>query len=152
MQAPAQQPTPELEPLPLVEHIVFYDGVCGLCDRLVQLLLHIDKKGVLHFAPLQGSIAVRLQEDGSIPTGVDTMLYVPRLGLGQPRPYLRSDAAIEIAKVVGGPWALARVFKIVPRALRDLGYRALAKSRYRIFGKFDACKLPSPEVKERFLE
>jgi predicted DCC family thiol-disulfide oxidoreductase YuxK len=133
--------------------VVFYDGVCGLCNRLVQFLLVRDRRGVLHFAPLQGELAgPELARHGVDPADLDSVGVVSDWGLAGERADTRAAAVLEALERLGGGWRLAaRAGRIVPRTLADLVYRAVARSRYRIFGRLDTCPLPRPEWKDRFL-
>jgi predicted DCC family thiol-disulfide oxidoreductase YuxK len=131
---------------------VFFDGVCGFCDREVQWLLRRDPEGRIHYAPLQGetATAVRAALPGSIPVELDTMVFAERDGDGVRFSY-RSDAAMRILRVSNAsPWTL-RFLRFVPRPLRELGYRIIARTRYRVWGKLDACRVPTAEQRDRFL-
>ncbi len=131
--------------------IVLYDGECGLCDRFVQFTLARDPKGVFRFAALQSSIGRELleehgfvSEEGGVPS---TVVVVE----GE-RAWTRSGAALRVAKRLRMPWPLAYGFVVVPPFLRDAVYRFVAARRYRWFGKADACRLPSPSTRDRFLD
>ena len=126
-------------PLPLV---VFFDGVCGLCNRFVDFLLRRDHQHGLRFAPLQGSTAESL----ALPTDFDTV--VARDGT---RTLVRSDAALAALSRLGGLWVFAAVLGLVPRPLRDAVYRFVAHNRYRWFGRHDSCRLPEPHEALSFL-
>lgn len=141
-----------MDPLPpLPPHLVLYDGVCGLCDRTVQYLLETDRRGVLHFATLQGSTAATLrQRHPEIPDRLDSILYVTNLDGGE-KVYARAEAIYRICDTIGCPSRLLRVARRLPHWLSNLGYRVVAASRYRLFGKLDTCRLPRPEEKQRFL-
>lgn len=140
-------------------HLVLYDGVCGLCNRMVRLLLRADRRHVLAFAPLQGPTAARLAERHGFPTaaagddpaGLRTIVYVRSFGLQRERAYLRSEAVLRILWDVGGPWSLLAVLRLVPRFLRDPVYDWVARHRYGWFGKLDQCPLPPPDQRARFL-
>ncbi|HRD54671.1 MAG TPA: DCC1-like thiol-disulfide oxidoreductase family protein [Flavobacteriales bacterium] len=127
------------------ERIIFFDGVCGLCNRFVDRLLRIDRDGLLRFAPLQGSTAQKL-----LPSGMaDALSSVVYLRNGQV--LTRSDAALLTLIDLGGWRAMHRVWFVFPRALRDAVYEWIARNRYKWFGKREACRLPTPEEQERFL-
>jgi len=131
----------------LPPRIVLYDGVCGLCDRLVQFLVARDRERMLRYAPLQGDTAARLRErHGEIPTDLDTMVFVDESGV-----YLRSRAFARIARYLPMPWRLGAVLRFVPRFLADAVYGLVARSRYRIFGKVEACGLPTKEERQLLL-
>ena len=126
-------------------NIVFFDGVCGLCNGFVDFLIKRDRKGVLLFAPLQGDKAREL-----FPTinseKLETIIYW-RNG----KEIHKSNAVLFILKDMGGPWSLCYVLRICPRFLRDWIYDFVAKNRYNWFGKRDACRLPTESEKMRFI-
>jgi len=130
-----------------VEHpIVFFDGVCHLCNRAVDFLLRADRRGVLRFASIQGETArAVLPPLAGQPEGW-AMFYADETGV-----YQASDAALRICGRLGGAWALLRVLVLVPRPLRDALYRFVARNRYRWFGRRDTCRLPAAEERARFL-
>ncbi len=131
----------------LPPRIVLYDGVCGLCDRLVQFLVARDHARALRYAPLQGDTAARLRtQHATIPTDLDTMVFVDESGV-----YLRSRAFARIARYLPMPWRLGTVIRFVPRFLADAVYGLVARTRYRIFGKVDACGLPTKEERQLLL-
>ena len=132
-------------------NLVLYDGVCGLCNRLVRFLLAIDRRNVLCFAPLQGPTAARVAERHELPGDLRTIVYVRNFGLKRERVHLRSDAVLRVLGDVGGVWSLLMIFRLVPGFLRDPVYDWVARNRYRWFGKYDECPLPSPEQRARFL-
>jgi len=130
-------------------HIVFFDGVCGLCDRTVRFLLRRDRHDRLRFAPLQGETARRMLPPlGGRPEDLDTIYVVTADG----RLLQRSRAVLFATVALGGGWALFGVLKVVPRPLLDLLYAFVASVRYRIFGRFEACQIPSPQERARFLD
>ena len=134
--------------------IILYDGVCGLCNRLVQFLLKHDKRNRLRFASLQSDFAAKaLQRHGIDPKDLDTMHVIENYGQPDERVLQRSDAILRAGRELGGFWgASAAVAKLVPRTLRDLVYRFVARNRYRVFGKYDSCMLPDPNQRSRFLD
>jgi predicted DCC family thiol-disulfide oxidoreductase YuxK len=134
--------------------IVFYDGVCGLCNRLVQFLLKHDKDGRLRFASLQSEFAEKvLRRHGIDPKDLDTVHVVENYDTPEEHVLQRSDAILRAGRALGGFWAAsATAGRIVPRPLRDLFYRFVARNRYRMFGKYDTCMLPDPNQRSRFLD
>ena len=137
------------------EHpIVLYDGVCGLCNRMVRFLLQRDKQGRIRFASLQSDFAAQvLGRHGIDPKDLDTVHVV--INYERPDEHIlnRSDAILQAWYELGGAWKLlASVSRIVPRAVRDLVYRFVATNRYRVFGKFETCMLPDPSQRSRFLD
>ena len=127
--------------------IVLYDGVCGLCDRSVQLILRNDRRGRFRFAALQSEAGRALLEKfGLSPESLDSVVLVEG-----DQAWRKSRAALRIARRMDAPWPLLWPLMIVPRPLADLVYGLIAKNRYRIFGKLDTCMIPPPEVRARFL-
>ena len=134
-------------------HLVLYDGVCGLCDHFVQFLLRIDGHDQLRFAALQGPIGTDiLKQAGRTTDALSTVIVVADYQSPSPRLLYRSDAALFAIASAGGIYAAARALRIVPRFLRDAVYNLIARSRYRIFGRFDACPLPRPATRAKFLD
>lgn len=126
--------------------IVLFDGVCNFCDASVNFIISRDRAGVFRFAPLQSDAGRELIEKYSIPADVDSVILIDN-----DRTFIHSDAALRIAQKLGGVWKLLSLFRIVPRPIRDWGYKLFAKNRYRLFGKKDSCMMPAPEIRERFL-
>jgi predicted DCC family thiol-disulfide oxidoreductase YuxK len=134
--------------------ILFYDGVCGLCNTLVQFLLKHDKRGRLRFASLQSDFAQKvLRRHGFDPKDLDTLHVVENYDQPHERLLQRSDAVLRAGRELEGRWSvLAAVVKIIPRPLRDVAYRFVAQNRYRVFGKYETCMLPDPNQRSRFLD
>ena len=125
--------------------IVFFDGVCGLCNRFVDLLLRVDRTRILRYAPLQGTTAAALLPQ-AFGKNMDTVVY-----LRDGRLFTRSDAAIRILRDTGGIRRCAAALLLLPRPIRDSVYAWVARNRYGWFGQLDACRLPSPEERSYFL-
>jgi predicted DCC family thiol-disulfide oxidoreductase YuxK len=134
--------------------IVFYDGVCGLCNRLVQFLLKHDKKDRLRFAALQSEFAAKiLGRHGIDPTDLDTVHVVVNFDEPNERVLNRSTAVLQATRELGGMWAVVGALgMIVPRPIRNFFYRLVAKNRYRMFGKYETCMLPTPSHRAKFLD
>jgi predicted DCC family thiol-disulfide oxidoreductase YuxK len=134
--------------------IVLYDGVCGLCNRLVQFILRRDQSAVFRFASLQSAFAASLlTRQGANPTDLDTFYVVLNHDEAQERLISRSDAVVFVLRQIGGFWRPgAFIFGAFPRPLRDAAYNLVARNRYRIFGRFDTCPIPSKETASRFLD
>jgi len=133
--------------------VLLYDGLCGFCDATVRFLLKHDRRGTLHFATLQGDFARALIARHPELKGVDSLVLVERdPATGAETVHVRSAGALRVARYLGGAWHLARALAIVPRVLRDWAYDAFARVRYRVFGRYDACPLPSPEQRARFID
>ena len=143
---PAAASGAAVEPAPLPPRIVLYDGVCGLCGKTVRWLLARDR-GRLWYAPLQGETATRLRAlHPRIPVQLDSVVLVEA---GQV--YLRSKVFLRAARHLTRPWRWAYAFRWLPGVLLDPMYWLVAKLRYRLFGKFDACRLPTATERARFL-
>jgi len=134
--------------------LVFYDGVCGLCDRFVQFVLARDPVGRIRFAQLQGDLARReLIPHGHDPADLDSVFVIADWQTPRQRVLARSRAVLHAVSRLGGPWgALARLAQLIPSAVADVAYRIIARRRYQLFGRFDACPLPRPEWRNRFLD
>lgn len=127
--------------------IVLFDGVCNFCEGSVRFIIDRDPEGVFRFASLQSELGENLAKEHGADAGeMNTMMLVQDGKL-----YKRTSAALRIAGRLKFPWPLASVFLIVPPFIRDIAYRIISKNRYRWFGKKDACMIPSPEIRERFL-
>lgn len=133
------------------QHLVLYDGDCGVCHRTVQWILREDARGVFRFAPLQGptAAAVRARHPG-LPTDLDSVIYVDRSSDTE-RVSVRSEALFRIAERLGGPAARFRVLRALPRALTDAAYRLFARNRHRVSSALGVCPLPTPTTEARFL-
>ena len=134
--------------------ILLYDGVCGLCNRLVRFTLGHDRQNLFRFASLQSSFAAEiLQRHAISPEGMNTVYIV--LDYQQPpeRLLARSEAVAFILEKLGSYWVLwGRLCSLFPRRLRDASYNLVATNRYKIFGKFDTCPLPDPQHRHKFLD
>lgn len=135
----------------LPSRLVLYDGVCGLCDKSVQWLLDHDPEGRLVYAPLEGPSAKAALEPHTLPAGLDSIVYVERDDAGAEKVYWRSRAILRIVAQLPGGWRRLAWLRVLPAFLTDLGYRLVAAVRYRIWGKLDVCRVPSPEQRARFL-
>ncbi len=126
-------------PVSLPPHIVLYDGVCGLCSRTVAWLIARDRERRLAFAAMQGETAARLRAlHPGIPPGLDSVVYLEPGGL-----HLRSQAFLHVSRHLGRPWRWAYWFRWLPAFPLDLAYRLVARVRYRVWGRYDACRLPA---------
>lgn len=126
--------------------LIYYDGLCGLCDRFVRFVLARDRRGRYRFTPLQGSTAQTRLPPVLTPESSQTVILEDA---GRFR--VRSDAALAILAGLGGAWRAVALFRVVPRPLRDAVYDFVARHRFRWFGRRAECRLPGPEERERFL-
>lgn len=137
-----------VDALPAQGAVIVFDGVCVLCNRWVDFLLRFDRRGRYHFATMQGGHGrALLSRHGLDPQDPLSFLLVEP---GQS--WTDSDAIIRVLAGLGGVWRMAGLLKLLPRALRDRGYRLLARNRYRWFGRHDRCRLPDPAQAWRFLD
>jgi predicted DCC family thiol-disulfide oxidoreductase YuxK len=127
--------------------ILLFDGVCNLCHAAVRFVLRRDREAVFRFAPLDSEFGRRLTA-GGFPDGdpPDSVILVEDGQL-----HVRSEAALRIARRLGGPWSALRVLRLLPRSLRDRMYDTVARNRYRWFGRMDACPRPDARLRDRFL-
>jgi predicted DCC family thiol-disulfide oxidoreductase YuxK len=134
--------------------ILLYDGVCGLCNRLVQFILRRDRNAIFRFAALQSPFAARiLARHGANPTDLDTVYVVLNHELPDESLLSRSDAVIFTLKKLGHFWSSAAfLLQLFPKFLRDPLYNGIARRRYLIFGRSDVCTLPSDADHIRFLD
>jgi predicted DCC family thiol-disulfide oxidoreductase YuxK len=141
-------------PDPAANPIVLYDGVCALCNRFVTFVLARDRAGTFRFASLQSDLArTTLMRHGRNAGEVTTLVLVLDAGLPTERLLDQSSAALQVLKQLPGGWrGLGRVMTLAPAPLRDVVYDLVARTRYRTFGKYDVCPLPSPAVRDRFLD
>jgi predicted DCC family thiol-disulfide oxidoreductase YuxK len=131
--------------------VLLYDGVCGLCNRLVRFVLKHDRHAHFRFASLQSAYAARILHGHHLdPHELDTFYVVQG---SSKRIAARSDAVISVLRELGGFWsAIAVTLHFFPRSLRDWGYGVVARHRYRIFGKYESCPLPAKNHQDRFLD
>jgi predicted DCC family thiol-disulfide oxidoreductase YuxK len=133
--------------------VLFYDGVCGLCNRLVRWVLRRDRGRRFRFAALQSRYAREtLPAHGKNPADLDSLYLLIGGGTLEERVLARSRAVTRVLRELPPPWsALGAVLSVVPAPLLDLLYRFVARVRYRLFGRSDRCELPPPSERERFL-
>lgn len=128
--------------------IVLFDGVCNLCNGAVQFIIKRDKNNTFKFASLQSASAKRLLADKAInPTSLHSVIFLKGDAV-----FEKSDAVLEIARLLPGAWRWLYFLKVIPSFFRDWIYTAVAKNRYRIFGKQEQCLLPSPDLKSKFIQ
>jgi len=124
-----------------------FDGVCNFCSGSVRLALALDKRGVLRFTPIQSPYGRALAVTAGLdPDAPNTFLFFDR-----GRALEASDAMLALVGRLPAPWRWIRALRVVPRPIRDAAYGWIARNRYRLLGKRDACMVPSPEVRARFI-
>jgi predicted DCC family thiol-disulfide oxidoreductase YuxK len=135
--------------IPKDKKIILFDGVCNLCDPAVQMIIKQDTKDVFRYVALQSDLGQKIIKH----LGIDTkktdsiILYQPGFAY-----YYKSEAALEIAKILGGIFYFATLFSIFPTAFNNFIYDYIAKNRYKWFGKKENCMIPSKEQQAKFLE
>jgi predicted DCC family thiol-disulfide oxidoreductase YuxK len=132
--------------------VLLYDGVCGFCHGAVQFILRVDRRRELRFAALDSPLARQVIARHPQLTGVDSVVFVDQPGEPDERVVVRSDAALRVVDYLGWPWQALRVAALVPTPVRDWLYDRFAAVRYRVFGRLDSCPIPSPEVRDRFVD
>ena len=129
------------------DDLILFDGVCNLCNALVQFVIRHDPKGKFHFAAIQSDIGRKIfQKYGLDSADLQTFVFI-----SDNQVFLRSSAAIEVVSRFGGAWRMFAIFWLVPRLVRDAVYSTIARNRYRWFGRKDTCMIPTPEIEKRFL-
>jgi predicted DCC family thiol-disulfide oxidoreductase YuxK len=125
--------------------IIFFDGVCGLCNGFIDFVLKIDKKNQFHFSALQSDFAVKnLPEEYT--KDLKSVVY-----MNDGKVYVKSKAVINILSEIGGPWRIFSSAKILPYSLLNTAYDLVATNRYRVFGKKETCRIPTQEERSKFI-
>ncbi|MGD8781490.1 MAG: thiol-disulfide oxidoreductase DCC family protein [Ignavibacteria bacterium] len=126
--------------------VIFFDGVCNLCNASINFIIKHDYKKVFRYAPLQSEISKKLLKSSSIVNGIDSVVLLKNNEI-----FIKSDAAFEILKEFRPFWKMLLVFKLLPKFIRDHLYDYIAKNRYKWFGKKEECMVPTRELKSLFL-
>ena len=146
--SPAQVP-----PVTEGAHLVLYDGVCGLCNRLLQFLLVHDRRAVFTFASLQSAVGRAMVERfGGNPDELTSFYVVANYRALDARMLWRGSAAIFVAGQLGWPWKMAAIARVLPTAILNGIYNVIARHRYRVFGRYKQCLIPRPEFRGRFID
>lgn len=136
-----------------MHHLILYDGVCGLCNGVVQFVLARDAQGLFQFASLQSDLARdTLQVYGRNAADLDTFYVVAYYGAADAKLLDKSTAALFVLYELGGIWRRLSAVRLLAAPLRDWVYDRIARNRYRLFGKQESCLLPTPELRSRFLD
>ena len=133
------------------QRVLLFDGECGLCTRIVQLVLRADRKGTLCFASLQGDFARKIIARHAELRAVDSMALLEATAAGDYHVSVRSEAALRLARYLGFPWSLFGLARLIPRPIRDRWYDWIARRRHRWFGPALTCQLPAPEQQKRMV-
>ena len=127
--------------------VILFDGVCNLCNGAVRFFIKHDRRQRLRFASLQSESGRFILEKHGLPDDyLSSIVFVEGESF-----YLNSTAVLRACRHLGFPWSTAKVFLFIPRPIRDLIYKWIARNRYRWFGKMDSCSLPDPATADRFL-
>ena len=127
--------------------IILFDGVCNFCNGSVNFIIERDRENYFKFAPLQSEIGQKLLAEHNIDkTQTDSVVLIEN-----GKAFVRTTAALRIARKLSGAWKLFYGFSIVPSFIRDVFYKLFAKYRYKMFGKTEACMMPTPEIRARFI-
>lgn len=129
------------------EAVIVFDGVCNLCNGAVDFVIRRDKTGIFRFTANQGAMGRSLLARYGFEGQGDRTILLIEGGMA----YTRSEAALRVLGHLGWPWKAMGIFRVVPRPLRDWVYKQIARNRYRLFGKRETCRLPTPEERSRFL-
>lgn len=130
----------------MTKPIIFFDGVCAMCNRFVDVMLKADRQQQFLFAPLQGETAAKMLPPLDEKPEEWSLIYVDEKGIHD-----QFDASFEIYRRMGGLWSALGLLRHIPRGIRAPVYRMIARNRYRWFGKRDVCRLPTAEERTRFL-
>lgn len=133
--------------------LILYDGVCGLCDRFVQFLIARDSHDRYRFAALQSDLGHQaVARHGGDPDAVSTVYLIEHWGTDQERARVRGKAAMYAIDRLGGGWRVPGLLRFLPAFLLNAGYAVVARFRYRLFGRLDACPTPSAATRGKFLD
>ena len=129
--------------------IILFDGVCNLCNSVVQFVIKRDANDIFCFASLQSEIGQQLISERNIDISkVDSVILIAP-GIAY---YVKSDAALQIGRHIRGYRTISKILNLIPRGLRNIVYDFIARNRYKWYGKKDQCMVPTPELKGKFLE
>jgi len=139
--------TTDTKPLKETPPLIIFDGVCNFCDGAVSFIIKRDSKELFYFSPFQSLKAQKLLEPFKIQNSqLDSVILIK-----DGRCYMKSDAALEIAKELKGIYSYFYIFKFLPKKSRDYFYDLFAKNRYKMFGKKEQCMIPAQKINKRFI-
>jgi predicted DCC family thiol-disulfide oxidoreductase YuxK len=134
-------------------HLVLYDGLCGLCNRSVNFILHHDRHEAFMFASMQSDISRQiLAKHGNSPDSLDTLILINDFDTAAESVMTRSDAALFVMSELRGWYRVFDILRVLPKWIRDRAYNLIARNRYGWFGKYDACPLPDVRYRGRFID
>lgn len=127
--------------------LILFDGICNLCCGWVMIVVKLDKRARFKFASLQSETGKNvIKELGISSDKMETVIFIK-----DKHYFVYSNAVLEILYDLGGIWTMVKVFKLIPKSIRDYTYIQIAKRRYRIFGRRTSCLIPTPSLQKRFL-
>lgn len=130
-----------------MKKIILFDGVCHFCQKNVQFIIARDPKYLFQFASLQSSVGKRLVAEHHVPAHENSLILIDN-----GRYYSKSTAALKISKQLSRFWKVFYLFIVIPKPIRDFFYKIIANNRYKWFGKSEECMIPSPDIRQRFLD
>jgi len=125
------------------DKIIVFDGICGLCNKSIDMLIKLDQKKLFKYTSLQGEYVKQLD----IEEGIDSIIFYEEGKL-----YYKSTAILRILRSLGGVWVITNIFYLIPTLLRDAIYDLIAKYRYKIFGKMESCRMSKKDEEALFLD
>jgi predicted DCC family thiol-disulfide oxidoreductase YuxK len=140
--------TRDIETLIKTQNIVVFDGVCALCNGWIKFLLRFDRQKRFQFVIAQSDLGAQLYAHA----GERSDIYETMLVFADGKYYGKADAITAVLGTIGWPWKLFSIARFLPAFLKTWLYDRLAHNRYKIFGKYDQCMIPTPEIKARFLD
>ncbi len=134
--------------LPKDKKIILFDGVCNLCDSSIQFIIRHDKNDIFRFVALQSDLGQEITKYIGVDITKTDSIILYESGKAY---YYKAEAALKIAKELGGIYTIISWFSILPKSISNIVYDYIAKNRYKWYGKKDACMIPTPELKAKFL-
>lgn len=134
-----------MSPIPSDRNVVFFDGLCGLCNGFIDFLMKFDSSKSFYFSPLQSDFAKTTlpfeltQDIKTIVVLIDGQIYK------------KAEAVFKVLQKLGGMWSLISILRVLPSPLLNFGYDLVAANRYSLFGKKETCRIPTPDERQRFL-
>ncbi|HYK75230.1 MAG TPA: thiol-disulfide oxidoreductase DCC family protein [Pseudoneobacillus sp.] len=127
--------------------IILFDGVCNFCNSSVQFIIKRDPSGIFKFASLQSEMGRKRLQQVGLSEDIESIVLII-----DDKYYIKSSASLQICRRLNGAWKLFYILRVVPVPVRDYFYNFIAKNRYKWFGKKKSCSLPTPEIRDRFLD
>jgi len=126
--------------------IILFDGICNFCNSSVQFIIKRDQAAFFKFASIQSEVGQALLAQYNVPANIDSVIYIEQGTI-----YFESTAALKICRRLDGLWPACYAFIVIPQCIRNTAYKLFAKNRYHLFGQKEACILPTPSQRQRFL-